>query len=149
MPSGRVRRILGRHNELSRDEILIPEVLAAATELCAGRPADAERPLARARGVCEAMFGLGYEELPPNQELALENTRRIKAWRNLLHQLISGIPQISHKRESELAFELASFIDGLGIQVCLASSPAELKRSRKLAIEAVKNHLATIMRQQD
>lgn len=84
-----------------------------------------------------------------NEELAIENTRRIKAWRNLLHQLISEPPKVSHNREAELAFEIASFIDGLGIQVCLASSPAELKRSRKLAIEAVKNHLATIMRQQD
>ena len=77
-----------------------------------------------------------------NHDLAIENTRRIKAWRNLLAQLIAEKPGVEAADPASQAFALASLIDGLGIQICLSSSRSSLRETRIMATAALDSFLA-------
>lgn len=64
------RRIESPHEDARLFRIWEVETLAAAVELLADRPDAAAAPVERARGACRAMIGLGFEDLPPNGQLA-------------------------------------------------------------------------------
>lgn len=66
-----------------------------------------------------------------NEAFATENARRFKTWQQLLGKLISDCSGASQTKQ--LAFELASLIDGIGIRVCLSPN----SRTRAIAQSTV------------
>lgn len=66
-----------------------------------------------------------------NEALAAENARRFKAWQTLLSRLVSD--WIGGEEAKQLAFELASLIDGIGIRICLTTN----KKTKVIAKAAV------------